>query len=102
MMTTSQRSQRLGHPLLRSSGDVSLDEAMCTVRWALNQAHDVLHRESDDIHDEHQCLLLWTTMLKRRTTSERAMAQVRQQHLDAREDLLNQQLTAIKQSDTDS
>jgi hypothetical protein len=29
-------------------------------------------------------------MLKRRTTSERAMAQARQQNLNAREDLLNQ------------
>jgi hypothetical protein len=41
-------------------------------------------------------------MLKRRTTSERAMAQVRQQNLNAREDLLNQQLAIINQRDVDS
>jgi hypothetical protein len=62
----------------------------------------MLCQESDDIQDEHWRLLLWTSMLKRRTTSERAMAQVRQQNLNAREDLLNQQLAIINQRDVDS
>jgi hypothetical protein len=38
----------LGHPMLRALGDVSLDEAMGTARWALTQAQNVLHRESGD------------------------------------------------------
>jgi hypothetical protein len=71
---TEEPEAVLGHPLLRAPGDVSLDEAMGTVRWALNQAQDVLHWDCGDIHDERRCLLLWTSMLKRRTTSERAMA----------------------------
>jgi hypothetical protein len=40
---TEEPEAVLGHPLLRAPGDVSLDEAMGTVRWALNQAQDVLH-----------------------------------------------------------
>jgi hypothetical protein len=63
-----------GHPPLRAPGDVSLDEAMGTAHWALNQAWDVLRQESGDIQDEHRRLLLWTSILKRRTTSERAMS----------------------------
>jgi hypothetical protein len=62
----------------------------------------MLYLESDDLQDERRCLLLWTSMLKRRTTSERAMAQTTQQHLDAREDLLNQQMVAINQRDINS
>jgi hypothetical protein len=46
--------------------------------------------------------LPWSSMLKRRTTSEKAMAQARQHHLDAREDLLNQQLVTINQRNADS
>jgi hypothetical protein len=38
-----------GHPPLRAPGDVSLDEAMGTAHWALNQARDVLRQESGDI-----------------------------------------------------
>jgi hypothetical protein len=87
---TNEPEAVLGHPLLRALGDVSLDEEMGTVYWALNQAQDVLRRESGDIHNKCLRLLLWTSILKRRTTSERAMVQARQQHLDAREDLLNQ------------
>jgi uncharacterized protein (DUF3084 family) len=62
----------------------------------------MLYQESGDLQDERRCLLLSTSMLKRRTTSERAMAQMRQQHLDAREDLLNQQMAAINQRDINS
>jgi hypothetical protein len=41
------------------------------------------------MHNERRCILLWASMLKRRTTSERAMERVRQQHLNVEEDLLN-------------
>jgi hypothetical protein len=61
---------------------------MGTTHWALNQVQGVLRRECGDVNDEHRCLLLRALMLKGRTTSERARAQARQQHLDMREELL--------------
>jgi hypothetical protein len=92
----------LGHPPLRAPGDVSLDEVIGTVRWVLNQAQDMLRQVSGDIQDERRRHLLWASMLKRSATSKRAMAQVRQQHLNAREDLLNQQVAAINQRNVNS
>jgi hypothetical protein len=50
---------------------------MGTIHWALNQAQDMLRQDSGYIQDERRCLLLWTSMLKRRTTFKRAMAQAR-------------------------
>jgi hypothetical protein len=44
---------------------------------------------------------LWASLLKERTTSERARAVVRQECLDKRE-LLNMQLAAINRCDVDS
>jgi hypothetical protein len=41
-------------------------------------------------------------MLKKLTTTERARAEARQQHLDMREELLNRLQTAINSSDCDS
>jgi hypothetical protein len=79
----------LGHPMLRALEDVSLDEAMVMAHWALTQAQNVLRRESGGIIDERRRLLLWASMLKEQTTAERARAEVRQQHLDVREELLN-------------
>jgi hypothetical protein len=40
-------------------------------------------------------------MLKERTTTERARAEARQQHLDVREELLNRLQTAINNHDRD-
>jgi hypothetical protein len=48
----------------------------------------VLHWESGDINDEHRCLLLWASTLMQRATFEKAEANVRQRHLDTREELL--------------
>jgi hypothetical protein len=62
----------LGHPMLRAPGDVSLDEAMGTVRWALTQAQNVLHWERGGIVDEQRRLVLWASLLKEWTTMERA------------------------------
>jgi hypothetical protein len=45
---------------------------------------------------------LWASLLKERTTSERARAVVRQECLDKREELLNMQLAAINRCDVDS
>jgi hypothetical protein len=55
----------LGHPVLRAPGDVSLDKAMGMAHWVLNQVQDMLHRESGDINDECQHLLMWASMLRR-------------------------------------
>jgi hypothetical protein len=68
----------LGHPMLRARGDVSLDEAMGTVRWALTQAQNVLHWERGGIVDEQRRLVLWASLLKEWTTMERAGAEARQ------------------------
>jgi hypothetical protein len=38
----------------------------------------VLHQERRDIDEERQRLLLWTSMLKEQTTSEKARAQARE------------------------
>jgi ATP phosphoribosyltransferase len=70
--------------------------------WVFTQAQDVLHRESGGINDEQWRLLLWDSMLKERTTTERARAEARQQHLDVREELLNRMQTAINSRDRDS
>jgi hypothetical protein len=88
-----------GHPLLRAPGDVSLDEAMGTAPWALNQAQEVVHRERGDIDDERQRLLLWASMLKEWTTSEKVMEQARERHLDTREELLERHRSAINELD---
>jgi hypothetical protein len=42
----------LGHPILRAPRDVSLSEAMGTTHWALNQVHNVLRWEREDINGE--------------------------------------------------
>jgi hypothetical protein len=42
----------MGHPGLRAPGTVSLSKAMGTTHFALNQVHNVLHREREDINKE--------------------------------------------------
>jgi hypothetical protein len=42
----------MGHPGLRAPRDVFLCEAMGTSHFALNQAHNVLHWEREDINKE--------------------------------------------------
>jgi hypothetical protein len=81
----------LGHPMLRALGDVSLDEAMGTARWALTQAQNVLRRESGGIVDKWWRLLLWVSMLKEVVG-----------FLDMRDGLLNRLQTAINNRDRDS
>jgi hypothetical protein len=55
---------------LRALGIVSLSEAMGTTHFVLNQAHDVLCREREDIDEEWLRLSVWVSLLKKRTTSE--------------------------------
>jgi hypothetical protein len=76
-VTMEEAGDILGHPI-RVLGDVSLDKAMGMARWALTQAHDVLRRESGGINDEWWHLLLWASMQKERTMTEKARAEARQ------------------------
>jgi hypothetical protein len=62
----------------------------------------MLRWESGGIVDERRRLLQWASMLMERTTTERARAEARQQHLDIREELLNRLHTAINSCDRDS
>jgi hypothetical protein len=62
----------------------------------------VLRRESGGSVGERRRLLQWASMLKERTTTERARAEVRQQHLDVREELLNRLQTATNSRDCNS
>jgi hypothetical protein len=52
----------------------TLDEAMGTTHWALNQVQDMLHWGHGDINDERRCLLLWASLLKEQTTYEKPKA----------------------------
>jgi hypothetical protein len=72
----------LGHPTPNSPGDISMSEAMSTAHQALSQAHHILHREGEELADEHHRLQLWTSMLKRTTMSEKAAARARQHGFD--------------------
>jgi hypothetical protein len=73
------------HPGLRAPGIVSLSEVMGTTHFALNQVHDVLHREREDINEERVHLSVWLSLLKQWTTSKKERAEVRQKHLDVME-----------------
>jgi hypothetical protein len=53
-----------GHPGLRAPGADSLFDVMGTTHFALNQVHDVLHRDREDINEERQCLSMWFSLLK--------------------------------------
>jgi hypothetical protein len=74
----------MGHPDLRAPGTVSLSKMMGMTHLALNQAHDVLHWESEDINEE-QLLSVWISLLKKRTTSKKEKAEARQKSLDVME-----------------
>jgi hypothetical protein len=62
----------------------------------------VLHQERRDIDEERQRLLLWASMLKEQTTSEKARVQAREWHLNMREELLKRQRAAINELDATS
>jgi hypothetical protein len=75
----------MGHPGLRMPGTVSLSEAMGTTHFVLNQAHDVLRRETEDINEERIYLSVWVSMLKQRTASEKEKAEERRKYLNVME-----------------
>jgi hypothetical protein len=67
----------MGQLGLKVSGDVSLTEAMGTTHFALNQVHDVLRREREDIDEEQLRLSLWGSQLKKWMASEKEKAGAR-------------------------
>jgi hypothetical protein len=62
----------------------------------------VLNQERRDIDEERQRLLLWASMLKEQTTSEKARVQAREWHLNMREELLKRQRATINELDATS
>jgi hypothetical protein len=89
----------MGHPGLRASGTVSLSEAMGTTHFALNQAHNVLRLEREDINEERLHLSVWVSLFKQRTTSEKEKAEARQKHLDVMEVLYNRRQAVANKLD---
>jgi hypothetical protein len=79
----------MGHPSHRASGTVSLSEAMGTVHFVLNQVHDVLYREREDINEERLRVSVWVSLLKQWTTYEKEKVEARQKRLDMMEILYN-------------
>jgi hypothetical protein len=89
----------LGHPALRAPGDVSLSEAMGTTHWSINQAHSVLHQERENIDNERRPLLLWGSLFKERTTSEKEKAEAKHVWLGVKEDLINKKQATVEELD---
>jgi hypothetical protein len=52
--------------------------------------------------EERQCLFLWVSLLKKRTTFEKEKTEVRLKHLDVREILLNKKQAIAKKLDAKS
>jgi hypothetical protein len=75
----------MGLPGLRASRTMSLSEVMVTSHLVLNQAHDVLRWEREDINEERLCLSVWVSLLNQWTTSEKEKAEVRQKCQDVME-----------------
>jgi hypothetical protein len=69
--------------------EVSLSMAMGMAHFALNQVHNVLHREREDIIEERLLLSVWVSLLKKRTTFEKEKVEARKKHLDVMEILYN-------------
>jgi hypothetical protein len=70
----SSLDEALGHPAPYALGNIALDEAMSTSHQALSQVQRVPRCEGEDLADEHRCLQLWASMLKRTTVSKRVVA----------------------------
>jgi hypothetical protein len=75
----------MGQPDLRAPGAFSLPEVMGTIHFTLNQMHDVLRQERDDINEERLHIWAWVSLLKKQMTSEKEKANGRQKRLDVME-----------------
>jgi hypothetical protein len=92
----------MGHPGLRESGTISLSEVMGTTHFALNQAHDVLHRKREDTNEERLRLSVWVSLSKKWTTCKREKAEVRQKCLDKMEILYSRRQVVVDKLDAQS
>jgi hypothetical protein len=89
----------MGHPDLRAPGTISLFEVMGMTHFALNQVHDVLHQEREDINEEQLCLSVLVSLLKQRMTYEKDRAKARQKHLDVMEVLYSRRQAVVDKLD---
>jgi hypothetical protein len=89
----------LGHRPIKASGDVSLLDGMGTTHFALNQVHNVLRWEREDLDEERLCLSECFSLLKKVTASEKVKAKARQKYTDVMEILLDRQQAAINELD---
>jgi hypothetical protein len=85
--TVEESEVIMGHLGLRAPGTISLFEVMGTPHFVLNQVHDVLRREREDINEEWLRLLVWVSLLKKWMTSEKEKAEARQKCLNVVENL---------------
>jgi hypothetical protein len=69
--------------------DVSLFDMRGMAHFVLNQVHNVLHREKEDMGKERLCLSVWLSLLKEWTTSKKVKAKVRGKFTDVMEILLD-------------
>jgi hypothetical protein len=65
----------------------------------LNQAHDVLRQEREDINKEWLHLLVWVSLLKQQMTSEKEKVEVRQKNLDVMEVLYSRRQVVVDKLD---
>jgi hypothetical protein len=79
----------MGHPNPWALGQVSLSEVMGTGHFALNQVHDMLHHEWEDIDEERLRLSVQSSLLKKWMTSEKEKAVATQKQLAVMQILLD-------------
>jgi hypothetical protein len=89
----------MGHPGLEALGSVSLSEAMIMAHFVLNQVHDVLRQESENINEDRLRLSVWVSLIKQWMTSEKEKAEARQKHLDVMEFLYSRRQAVVDKLD---
>jgi hypothetical protein len=85
----------MGHPNPWALGQVSLSEVMGTGHFTLNQVHDMLHHEREDIDEERLRLSVQSSLLKKWTTSEKEKAVATRKQLAMMQILLDRERVAI-------
>jgi hypothetical protein len=78
----------MGHLNLGALRQVSIPEAVDMTLFALQQARDVFLREQKNLDNERVCLLMWGSMLKKWTASEKQKAAATREWLDEKQSLL--------------
>jgi hypothetical protein len=95
MLEESEEEPEMALEPVNGPDDIPMGEAVSTAHWAVSQVQRVLCREGEDLANEHWCLQLWASMLKRMTVFERAAVLALQHGFDL-------QVEAISQRDADS